>query len=214
MNQAENIASNARFITKRDHQVSIYVPNYFQSRFQAINRQAMAMRNATGCKPGDVKTKVRYGNKDFKLFRKVRYGRWSEVQLDLSDLPPLQPPGSVSLSPPKGRTRGNPPAPEVEQNENDPGKRKNASPLSRPSKTHKQSSPKLTSDNPDTLHLQSVPETSEQPNQSPPVSQANKPSLPPSVDLGGFVDNQVFSPGTGKVTFNFSGNNRRQSLNF
>ena len=130
------VASFAKNIRKTDRQVSLYVPSHFQSRFQALNKVAMEIRTASGLCPGDVKTKVRYGADDFQLFSKTRNGRWSQVQLDMSKLPPLFPPSSkTSSSPPPGRPREVSPA---------RAKRGASSPLESDNKSHKISSPDRT----------------------------------------------------------------------
>ena len=109
---AEYVASFARFLRKSDRQVSIYVPGYFQARFRAFNNQALVIRTAPGLNRGDIKTKVKYGLDDFRLMMKPRNGHWKEAIIDLSNLPPLQPPGSPglpgTLSTPPGRPRGSP----------------------------------------------------------------------------------------------------------
>ena len=127
------VASFAKNIRKPDRQVSLYVPSHFQQRFQALNKVAMEIRTAPGLSPGDVKTKVRYGINDFQLFSKTRKGRWTQVQLDMSKLPPLFPPSSTSSSsPPPGRPRDHSQARE---------KRGASSPLEGGNKSHRISSP-------------------------------------------------------------------------
>ena len=127
---ASYVASFARVLRKRDHQVSIYVPRCFQSRFQALNAYAKSIRSAPGLAPGDVKTKIRYGRTDFILQTKTKNGRWIDAQIQPNTFPPLLPPGSPAqsaASPPPGRLRGSPPPPGQ--------KRGAASPLERMTKS-------------------------------------------------------------------------------
>ena len=136
---ASYIASFARFIKKKDHQVSLYVPSCFQQRFQAFNTEAFMLRNAPGLHPGDVRTRVKYGSHDFHLLSKPRDGRWSRVNLDTSNFPPLHEPGSSSSqspSPPPGRPRDSPPPSRP--------KRGASSPLESENKSHKTSNPSPT----------------------------------------------------------------------
>ena len=110
---ASHVSSFARVIRKPDHQVSIYVPRSFQSRFRAFNDHARSLRTAPGLSPGDVKTKVKYGLNDFVLLSKPRNGRWTAQYVNTENFPPLQPPpgpAQSSDSPPPGRPRGSPPA--------------------------------------------------------------------------------------------------------
>ena len=136
---ASYIASFARFIKKKDHQVSLYVPSCFQQRFQAFNTEAFMLRNAPGLHPGDVRTRVKYGSYDFHLLSKPRDGCWSRVNLDTSNFPPLHEPGSSSSqspSPPPGRPRDSPPPSRP--------KRGASSPLESENKSHKTSTPSPT----------------------------------------------------------------------
>ena len=96
---ASHVSNFARVIGKPDHQVSIYVPGSFQSKFRAFNDHARSLRTAPGLCPGDVKTIVKYG--------------LTTQYVDTENFPRLQPPPGPAHStdsPPPGRPRASPPA--------------------------------------------------------------------------------------------------------
>ena len=206
---ASYVASFARVLRKRDHQVSIYVPRCFQSRFQALNAYAKSIRSAPGLAPGDVKTKIRYGRTDFILQTKTKNGRWIDTQIQPNTFPPLLPPGSPAqsaASPPPGRLRGSPPPPGQ--------KRGAASPLERMTKSAR------TSDisDPDNVSTPCSPSppspTPGTPPYTPSLAAGPVPApvpAPPICDSGMFGDTAVSSP---KLSSNkdFTFDSRRLSL--
>ena len=164
---AEHVSSFSRFIRKQNCQVSLYVPNYFQPRFQAINHQAKLIRTAPGLMPGDIKTKVKYGSTDFRLLMKPHNGRWTKVKLNQISLPPLQSPSDrSSASPPPGRPKGSPPP-------TNHSKRGAPSPLDRPSKASRSRSQESESD----------PGTPHTPNHEEPLSPGTPPYSPSLASL-------------------------------
>ena len=214
---AEQVASYAKYIKKNDHQVSIYVPGGFQSRFRAFNLEARLLRTAQGTKPGDVKTKVKYGRTDFCLFKKTRESRWNLVNIDCSKMPQLESSNSTSyanVSPPPGRP-------------SDQASRKRAA-SSSPSNINKKSSKvanqggngdgNVLNDEPTETEQNDINSESNSISELPVTSSTTDGAKNPrATDFGNFVNNQVSSPKTGTVTFNFTRNmntNRRLSLNF
>lgn len=215
---AEYVSSFARLLRKSDRQVSIYVPGYFQARFRAFNNKALLIRTAPGLSRGDVKTKVKYGLDDFKLMMKPRNGYWKETSIDLSNFPPMQPPGTAgptsTLSPPPRRPRDSPTT----------GKRSAPSPLERPNKAPKST----TGDVPTNPAFAEQPQSPATPPYSPslaahsgcaksdhtcspctpsysPSLAANPRSVQPGVDHGRFAQTAISSPKhTSNKHFTFS----------
>lgn len=177
---ADYVSSHARVLRKRDHQVSIYVPRSFQSRFQALNSYAKTIRAAPGLSSGDIKTKIKYGKSDFLLLSKPRNGRWTEVNISTLNLSPLLPSGartSVSsvTSPPAGRDRDSPSPPPPSN------KRGAQSPLERASKVTKSLENVSAVPEPSPVISTEVPTV---PDPIPPIP-AEVPSTPPSHAMHG-----------------------------
>ena len=222
---ASYVASFARLLRKNDHQVSIYVPKCFQSRFQALNIYAKSIRTASGLNPGDIKTRIKYGKTDFILLTKPRNGRWTEAQLWPDNFPPLQPPGQPEqsgASPPPGRLRGSPSPPGNKRGSPPPpgNKRGAPSPLERSAKASRSSENHGT----DGMHSptpKSPPHTptlaagTSTPSQKSPARPSPAPlsllAAAPSLDSGTFGQTAVSSP---KLNTNqhFTFETRRMSL--
>ena len=206
---ASYVASFARVLRKKDHQVSIYVPRCFQSRFQALNTYAKSIRTAPGLEPGDVKTKIKYGKTDFILQSKPRNGRWGDVKIRPDTFPPLLPPGAPSqsdASPPTGRSRGSPPPPPSH-------KRGAASPLEGLAKAARSSDKSDTDDDASDLHFPKPP-TPGTPPYTPSLVAGPAPALAPvaaTCDSGTFGQTAVCSPRL-RTNKDFTFDTRRLSL--
>ena len=182
-----------------------YFPRQLQNRVRALENVAYPLRKSSN---PPYKTEVVYTESDVQLLvcpkDQVRYYPYYVTELPPIDMAPLR-------SPPPGRQRHN---------------KRNRSDSSSPDLSRKfvrKTSPTKDSD------VEVVSSVTVLPTTTPPVTEVTNDdttdsSRPPPLslqcpkpvlDLGDFIDNQVVSPMTGKVKFNFNQpvNKRRMSLN-
>ena len=197
----------AKTLQNPDIKVFRYFPRQFQDRVRALEDVAYPLRKTSN---PPYKTEVVYTDSDVQLLVCPK-GQARYYPYYVSDLPPFD--MTPTRSPPPGRQR------------HDRHNKRNRSDSSSPDisrKSVRQISPMKPAsvndlDSSVSVHPTTAAALKENVQTEP---SSHPPTLPlpivnPALDLGDFIDNQVVSPMTGKVRFNFDQpiNKRRQSLN-
>ena len=207
-----NISTVYRHVSKlrtKEHRVVLYAPYTHQEQLRYLGDLAMKYRNPSGPGTDKYRTRMKYGLRDLYLqIKPLGSTMWTTV--DTPNLPPIQtdtpPTQAVSLSPPLGRQR------DEQQNKRaasasppSQSKNKDARLVSGPGEEYDgcQELSTLSSDN----------KVAEDPEHGVVTDQGPDSICKPNFrDDGDFVNNQVFSPRTGAVTFSFTNNERRHSV--
>ena len=199
------VYNHVSLLRTKEHRVVLYAPHTHQEQLRYLGDLANKYRNPVDKSAEKVRTRIKYGLHDLYLqIKPLNSSYWTTV--DTPDLPPIQPSSqanqSVSVTPPAGRQR-----------DEQPGKRAASTSPEAQSKPKDariitESCQDISShDAPNDSNLASTEETA---NNSDSDSELSK--NPRVQDIGDFVDNQVFSPKTGAITFNFQQASRRHSL--
>ena len=217
-NIISTVYRHVSMLRTKEHRVQLYAPHTHQDQIRYLGDLANRYRNPADKNAEKVRTRIMFGLRDLYLqIKPLGSTYWTTV--DTPDLPPIQPSSQanqgVSVTPPAGRQRDEPPnkraasmSPECQSKPKDA---KITIDSLQDTSTHD-----IPEDDSNTSNTEEAADNTDDSDKNPVVpdvgdnTDSDKNSVVP--DVGDFVSNQVFSPKTGALTFNFQAASRRYSL--